>query len=244
MISNLSRWLAAASGIGALLIPTLDIAVEKTTDQRQVISIEAYGDSTLVGVVPGTDKPSHTSPLRVSRIALGMTFPHQRIILVSHARGGTSLADLMSGEDGRHAPWPQTIKASSASIIILNHGVNDARQDQPTATYRANLLTFVQEAKRYGKTVIFDTPTNSVAGGTLTAAFPKQRIEAMRQAMKDVAQAEHVTLCDEDLAIRQSGLYTLQYFPDGIHSSDDLYQLKGQTLSECLAPVIKSLIRS
>ncbi len=202
--------------------------------------VEAYGDSTMYGMVlvlsDDSYEQSKTNPPAVAQQLL-----RDNINTVARVKNeaviGTTSVQLLAGNDGAHQAWPSTMASSPATIVVINHAINDVLNTPPDK-YRQTLVSLIQEAKRAGKTVVMDTPNPVVDGGRLSRLVDSARLAQYAQIMRDVAAEQGATVCDEDKAIRDAGLNDLAHLPDGVHPNDLLYEFKGKTLAGCLSPLV------
>lgn len=107
---------------------------------------------------------------------------------------------------------------SKATHVIINHGINDALQQNPN--YKSCIQALVRTAKAKGKKVILETPNPITTG----------EIAPLVQIMKDVATQEQVPVIDQYqyLMTYLNGQPITTICPDGTHPSDQVYVLKGQ----------------
>lgn len=181
------------------------------------VSIAVYGDSTQIAPVPPSWLVSVNRPSDVAQSILGVPVKNEGV-------GGTDSGQLLHG-DGVHPPWQQEMNSSTATIVTINHGINDHRDT--LAEYRANLVELVIIAQRAGKRVVLETPNPVVVDDAPNLAL---RADAMRSVAADTG----ALLCDEYAAVEAAGLVNWQNLIDGVHPNDAMYLLKGQTLAGCL----------
>jgi lysophospholipase L1-like esterase len=182
--------------------------------------IEYYGDSTIWGWATGS---GGTQVARPAPLVFAESFPASpRQEVRNEGVSGTTACLLLNG-DGRHAEWNTQMVNSNATVVIINHAINDAKPGSgiSTATYKNCLRSLVQVAKAQGKRVILETP-NPVSGFS--------GLESYVTAMKEVAAEEQVSVIDQYQ-------YLLDYLgsrnpeeltPDGLHPTDEVYAMKGR----------------
>lgn len=198
----------------------------------KVVIVDAFGDSTMLGVGTST-APTATAQAVLVRDVNPLTQVRNEAV------SGTRSGQLLLGTDGRHQPWAMTMASSSAQIVVVNHGINDVVQGTTVEDYRRNLEELARGAKAAGKRMVFDTPNPGTPGGSQSDRVPEDRLALFAQIMRDVAAQEGAVLCDQYKTITEAGMNTLQYLPDGIHPSPALYEFKGKTLAACLSPLVK-----
>lgn len=180
--------------------------------------IEYYGDSTIWGWATGSDSVQVAKP---APQAFAEALPSSPTRYTVHNEGvsGTSACQLRNGTDGKHENWADQMQASQANVVIINHAINDLRQNESLATYRTCLRDLVVLAKQNGKRVIFETPNPITA---------QSGLDSYVQTMKSVAAENNVQVIDQYqyLLSRYSDLS--QVTPDGLHPTDAVYIQKGQ----------------
>ena len=133
----------------------------------------------------------------------------------------TGACQLLYGTDGVHPDWQTQMILTPASIVIVNHGIND--WNITLTAYRDCLRGLAQIAKTQGKRVIFETPNP-------TAQTPLSALQDRVATMKQVAQEEQIAVIDQHTYLTNllggQSIYTM--VPDGLHPSDAVYILKGQ----------------
>jgi lysophospholipase L1-like esterase len=182
--------------------------------------IEYYGDSTIWGWATGSNGVQVNKPAPLAFAEAFPASPHQEVR--NEGVSGTTACTLLTG-DGKHAEWNGQMANSTATAVIINHAINDAKPGtgESVSAYKACLLSLVQIAKAKGKRVILETP-NPVSGFT--------GLENYVAAMKDVAAQEQVSLIDQFKYLTDylNGRDTAEITPDGLHPTNDVYIMKGK----------------
>lgn len=229
----LSTAMLAACGGGGSSSPTASTgtaqnasnasqAIPTTAASNVTQVIEYYGDSTIWGMMTGTES------VRVARPApdvfAGQLPAAARYEVRNEGVSRTTACQLLNGTDGQHLPWVDQMRASAAKFVIINHAINDQRADigAPVPAYRDCLTNLARQARQRGKIVIFETPNPTDQSGA--------GLEDYVSAMKAVAAAENVPVIDQYqyLLQRLNGQDVRTLMPDGVHPSDSTYVLKGQ----------------
>lgn len=179
--------------------------------QPEAFIASAYGDST---------QAAQGQPHAASRAGAR---------IYNRGVGSTNTSQLLAGTDGLNYAWEVMMQRDEAPIVIVNHGIND--YSIAPEKYRSNLVDLVRIARSAKKIPMLEMP--NPAGETRTAlmdqiAFDVTAFEARRQAMRDVATAEGVYLCDQPRVPLQ----------DGIHPTPEGYKTKADRLASCLADLI------
>lgn len=181
--------------------------------------IDYFGDSTAHGDIGNT-------PYQVARppsVVMDENLPSNYNVR-NEAVGGASVAELLAGRDGVHAPWATTVARSNARYILMNYSINDSYEPgTTTASYKASYAQVIDIARAAGKTVILQTtnPTNN-----------SQKDVAFSTAMKEIAAQKNVPVIDVYAYLSQymaaNNLGPYQITNDGIHPNQATYILVGE----------------
>lgn len=194
-----------------VIVPQItDLSLQTNTissTQTDTIYIELFGDSIICGRNPDVSPPPGgvcnndyvtarvpTPPAELLKIYL----PQYRLHTITRSVGGSSSGNLLNGTDGVNGPWPDNI---NANIIVINHGLNDARMGVNLTEYRNNLLDLRQSISPE-QLVVWQTPTKNFF----------YNIDPYAEIMRDVAKIYNDSL--SDAASIPEWLYKL---PDGLH---------------------------
>jgi lysophospholipase L1-like esterase len=181
-------------------------------------TINYYGDSTVFGWrTSATDQVDTTAPE-----AFASALPNSSIHVVNNlGLSGQTACELLAGTNLEN-DWATEMDTSPATVVILNHGINDAVSQNRVSLdqYRTCLTSLATIARTEGKRVIFETP-NPIADQDSLAPFV--------QAMRDVAATQNLPVIDQYATLNQkyggdAGLITR----DGLHPRDEIYIEKGQ----------------
>jgi lysophospholipase L1-like esterase len=182
--------------------------------------IEYYGDSTIWGWATGSGGVQVSKPAPVAFAEAFPATPKQEVR--NEGVSGTTACLLLNG-DGKHAVWGDQMTASNATVVIINHAINDAKPGggESVAAYKSCLLSLVQIARNRGKRVILETP-NPVSGYS--------GLENYVAAMKEVAAQEQLSLIDQYKYLMDflNGRDVSEITPDGLHPTDETYVMKGK----------------
>ncbi len=181
--------------------------------------IEYYGDSTIRGYESNTGAQVATSAPEAFAAALPSS-PSQQVFNLGV--DGQTACQLFNDTD-----WANRMAASTATVIILNHGINDAVTGANLSSYRTCLTGLARTAKNEGKRVIFETPNPVDNGG----------LENYVTAMKAVATQENLPVIDQYGNLMQSGRSVRDLCPDGTHPSQAVYIEKGQYAASVYADI-------
>lgn len=183
--------------------------------------IEYHGDSTIWGYMTETSGDQVAEASRApTAFAAALPGHHQ---VENLGRNSTTACDLLRGEssyrtDPPQPGWREHMSNSDATVVIINHGINDVNQGTVGA-YRQCLNEVVDIAQAAGKVVILETP-NPVAD---------VRIEEFVEAMRDVANSQGVDLIDQYAnLIDEFTANPGEICPDGVHPTEAVYIEKGR----------------
>lgn len=193
-----------------------DVVVPKLVSSPQ--TIDYYGDSTIFGWrTSASDQVATTAPE-----AFDAALPNSSMHTVTN-RGlsGQTACELLNGIN-LERNWAAEMDQSSATVVILNHGINDAVSGNsvPVQQYASCLTDLARMAKERGKRVVFETP-NPIAEDANLAPYV--------QTMRDVASAESLSLIDQHNYLNQKYAGDANVITrDGLHPRDEIYIEKGQ----------------
>jgi hypothetical protein len=172
--------------------------------------VEYYGDSTIRGYKSGTGAQVQISAPQAFANALPSS-PRQQVFNLGV--DGQTACQLYNGTD-----WAERMAASTATVVIFNHGINDAVTGVGLSNYRSCLTGLARVAREEGKRVIFETPNPIDSSG----------LEDYVAAMKAVADNEAIPVIDQYENLMASGRPIRDIVPDGTHPADEVYIEKGQ----------------
>ena len=200
-----------------LLVPNHQIIVPNTIDistsvevinynANDIIYIELYGDSIMCGLDPDlvdddcgcTDRNIQARVPQPPARLLEIFLPQHKLIITNRSSGLSASGDLLFGTDGVNLAWPDQ---QEANIVVINHGINDARYDVPVQQYESNLRQ-LRDGLSSDKVMVWQTPTATRNFDTSDYA----------EAMKRVASDYDDIVADAHAITRWLG-----ELPDGIH---------------------------
>jgi lysophospholipase L1-like esterase len=201
----------------------------KLNSSAQVI--EYHGDSTVWGYRSGTTGERVETP---APAAFEAALPNYHTV-ENMGMNRSTACDLLEGTgfyatlwEG-YTSWQDHMAASNATVVIINHGINDmsANPDMsPEAAlgrYQGCLNQLVDIVQSNNKVVILETP-NPVAD-----ASDERRISDYVQVMRNVAEQQGVDLIDQYKELEDEfAADPVAVCPDGVHPSQEVYIDKGQ----------------
>lgn len=192
--SILAVLVAGCGGGGSSVAPS----TAPSNQPVPVVQVAAYGDST---------QAAQGQPHAASREAFTVR---------NEGVSGSYTQQLLDGTDGVHKPWSQEMAQSTASIVVVNHGINDWRY--PIAQYRANLRELVRVAREHKKLIVLEVPNQTTT--------PES--DTVRQAMRDTAAEVGAYLCEQPPVP----------LSDWAHPTSEGYAKKATRLSKCLGDLV------
>jgi hypothetical protein len=176
-------------------------------------TIDYYGDSTVYGWATQSTQVDTTAPE-----AFAAALQNSALHTVNNKGfNGQTACELLNGVNQEHN-WEAEMAQSAATVVILNHGINDAVSGD--GQYRSCLTSLAQIAKTEGKRVVFETP-NPI--DTQVDLLPYV------QAMREVAAAEGLYLIDQYAYLNQRYSSDIgSILRDTLHPTDPIYIEKGQ----------------
>lgn len=176
-------------------------------------TIDYYGDSTVYGWATESTQVATTAPEAFAE-ALQNSALHT---VNNKGFNGQTACDLLNGVN-QPRNWEAEMAQSAATVVILNHGINDAVSGD--GQYRACLTSLAQIATTEGKRVVFETPNPIDAQVNLLPYV---------QAMREVAAAEGLYLIDQYAYLNQRYSGDIgSILRDTLHPTDPTYIEKGQ----------------
>ncbi|MGF6569231.1 acyl-CoA thioesterase-1 [Paraburkholderia sp. GAS333] len=242
------KWLAGLTTLTASIcmaasaLTTLAAHADTAQKPSKQVLIEAYGDSTTLGI---TCSNGHCGPQpqnAVSYLQDELQARHGAQVRVTNdGVGGTTATQLRDGTGNRRAgptaglPWPQRLAASPAQIVLINYGINEVMQNQTPEQFYATQTSLVKTALALGKQPVLQT-SNPMPDNRLNA-----RLAAMVAMTRRVAIEQKVPLVDQ-FAYVSSLPDWKTLMSDGAHPKPDLYRLKAEQDFEVVEPLVRRLL--
>jgi lysophospholipase L1-like esterase len=235
-------WLAIsvpAVAAGLLSVALAALAGEPAAKQVQ---IDAYGDSTTLGITcsDGHCGPQAQNAVSYLQDALQAKYG-ERVRVTNYGVGGTMASQLRDGTGNRRAgastglPWRERLTASTAQIVLINYGINEVMQNQTPEQFYAAETTLVKTARALGKTPVLQT-SNPMPDNRLDA-----RLAAMVAMTRRVAAEQQVPLVDQFAYVSNLPDWK-RLMSDGAHPRPDLYRLKAQQDFQAVDPLVRRLL--
>jgi hypothetical protein len=162
---------------------------------KDIIRIELFGDDLMFGRDPDQTPPMPgvgsldnvtaripTPPDELIKVFL----PQFQLEINNRAVGNTSSGDLLNGTDGINSIWPDNIKAN---LVVINHGLHDAKANVDIQIYKNNLIA-LRQALTSGQILIWQTPTPTLTVNT--APYANAMVEVASQFNDLVADTRKI----------------------------------------------------
>jgi lysophospholipase L1-like esterase len=233
-----ARMLAAASALAALA-PNAYAGGSGATQ----VMIEAYGDSTTLGISCNDGHCAPQAQNAVTWLQNALQAAHgERVQVVNEGVGGTMASQLRDGTGPRRRgdasaglPWQKRLAASPARIVLINYGINEVMQNQtPDQFYEAE-STLVKTARALGKEPVLQT-SNPLPDNRLNA-----RLAAMVAMTRRVAIEQQVPLVDQFAYVGNLPDWKTR-MSDGAHPKPALYRLKAEQDFRVVDPLVRQLL--
>ena len=196
-------------------------------------SIEFYGDSTYYGYLLGGGRAS-PDPIATVQAALRAHYNNSAAACINSGVSGYGTSDVIAG-------WNGMVAASTADIVVVGYGANDAQGAAspaiPVESYSDNLRAMTRTARELGKVVVFTTPVPFVDYGSIGTQSKASIGVQFADAMRSVAAELSVPVIDVQKmflsALKYAGSSSL-ILSDGIHPTQDGYDAIGYYIANAL----------
>ena len=158
------------------------------------------------------------------------------VAITTRSVTGSDSTQLLLGQDGVNRVWPDDIEAD---IVLINHGIADARNNIPLSVYKNNLRALRNRLPKE-KIIVWITPTPVNSNLATWAQNSSNSIADYARAMKEVARQFGDYLVDAH-SIPNWLSYINQ---DGVHASQQGYQVYANTIIPVLKQAIRDRIKS
>jgi lysophospholipase L1-like esterase len=212
------------------------------------VVIDCYGDSTYVGADPalGLGTTAVPAPMQLQNV-LRDYYRNTSATVNNRAISGTNSTQMLAGTDGSGQTFEARVAANAGThVIFCNHCINDVQLDTPADVYKSNLIKIVEIVRKYGKTIVLETPNPyyawaSYGNGFRNAEGVKLFAGIMRQVAREmgVPLVDNYSLCEAYIA---AGNGAGVFIPDGVHPTAFGYKFKGTNMAQVLiAPEVINL---
>lgn len=219
------------------LIALLTLAISISATATEPLLIEAYGDSTTLGISCARDECEEIKANAVANLQARLRARFGDGVTVTNlGRAGTMATQLYAGIDRRPVlTWPQRIQMSRARIVTINYGINEAVQNQTLEQFYDVETSLTKAALASGKLPVLAT-SNPVLNDRLNA-----RVAMMAAITRRVAREQEVPLIEQFEYISASPTWRGN-MSDGVHPNATLYRLKAKRDFAVLEPIVRRLL--
>lgn len=204
--------------------------------QNPPSQIAIYGDSTIEGATSETGTPTVTTDNAPAQLQRMLTAAGYNAVVYNYGIGGATTGSLLNGVAGISQSWVATMSASTANLVIINEGLNDASQMyqglETMAQFTANYTQIIQIAQSYGKIVYIET------SNPRQDSIPESYQETVNAALWNVVASIPGT---RFISMNQTIVTNFPQWPQhlpgpGLHPDDTLYTYKAIVELYALAP--------
>ncbi|WGS51803.1 SGNH/GDSL hydrolase family protein [Paraburkholderia sp. D15] len=217
-------------------------AAQAAVPANAPVVIEAYGDSTTLGITCADGHCAPQSRNAVTFLQDDLQARHgERVQVTNYGVGGTMASQLRDGTGNRRAgpnaglPWRDRLATSPARIVLINYGINEVMHNQTPEQFYAAETELVKSARALGKEPVLQT-SNPMPDDRLNA-----RLAAMVAMTRRVAAEQKVPLVDQFAYIGSLPDWK-SLMSDGAHPKPDLYRLKAQQDCRVVEPMVQRLL--
>ncbi|EEA02531.1 lipolytic protein G-D-S-L family [Burkholderia sp. H160] len=234
--------LGVVSTLTLLAPATSAAAAEAQASSSTPVLIDAYGDSTTLGITCSDGHCAAQARNAVTYLQLALqAHDGERVRVTNYGVGGTMAAQLRDGSGNRRAgptaglPWRERLAASPARIVLINYGINEVIQNQTPEQFYAAETTLVQTARALGKEPVLQT-SNPMPDNRLNA-----KLADMVAMTRRVAAEQQVPLVDQYAYVSSLPDWKT-LMSDGAHPKPELYRLKAEQDYRVVEPLVRRLL--
>lgn len=160
---------------------------------KDTIRIDLFGDDLLFGRNPDSKTPPPEKPdsfnARISTPPdelIKIFLPQFQIVTNNRAKSYSTSGNLLNGTDGINGVWPDNVQAN---IVIINHGLNDAKANVGIQDYKNNLIA-LRQGLANDQILVWQTPAETLTVNT--APYANAMIEVANQFNDIVADTRKI----------------------------------------------------
>jgi hypothetical protein len=197
----------------------------------------SFGDSQVYGNSTGGGAQVALPAPAIAQNTVNTFFGNTAFTCANYGLGGTTLAQMLAGTDGSGSTFEAKIAAVAAGGVVraasCNHSCNDAKvyTAASAATYRANLVSFINICRKYGIAPILITSHPILTTSTFGTIAWSEATAKFTQIMRDTAAKHGVVLVDVYSLLQQligtDGNTGVSVLPDGAHGTQSTYTFVG-----------------
>jgi lysophospholipase L1-like esterase len=214
------------------------------------LSIEMYGDSSLDGFNVNPSDMGKESPCQLMQSAVNGKYGAGEISVNCQTPASDS-SNLVSGQYYDKGPWPQILTYDRSlktytkpvpDLVLINHNLNDIRNQRSTTEYESNLKFLVSQGLAQGvKVIVLENSvplTTQLPYGATQAVLDTQ--PAFLKLSKDVAAQLSVPYVDTYATVKAIPSWET-YITDSIHPNAALYKIISDNRFNTIVPLLDKL---
>ena len=229
IMSILAGTLSACGGGGGGSTSTVTSPTAPVLPTNTVVTVEAYGESTMVGygLPAGQDIPTYLA---------SMLCRCHNVNVINNGVPSTTAQQMFTGTDGKNLPWNQQMSSSNAKLIVLNRGINEPFNNISQAAFKATMTDVIRIARQFNKIVVLQTPNPTFTGGSLDAG-----VDLSAQTIRDLGRELNVPVDDANQRIKNmltAGGTVANLYHDTIHPGNVIYIEMARGLATIIDPLL------
>jgi lysophospholipase L1-like esterase len=223
--------------VTTILIVVSQLSFAETQKNKPIV-FEWYGDSTTSGVTFSNGKYSEipdAEPTTVQYL-LNKRFGAGTVTIINRGVAGTTANQLINGTNKYKDNFAKQLSKGTASIVIVNFGINDAYTPNYTPEmFRNDLIDLVNIAEKSGKKIVIETPNpiDNMHNAWLWEFQHQAIVVGERLGILVISQWTEI-MKNQDW---QSLL------GDKIHPTKKGYDVKSAISFNAIAPVVESILK-
>ncbi|MEM5292973.1 SGNH/GDSL hydrolase family protein [Burkholderia sp. JPY481] len=237
-----ARVLGVVSALTLFAPATSATADEPPTSSPTQLLIDAYGDSTTLGITcsDGHCGPQARNAVTYLQQAL-QAHDGERVRVTNYGVGGTMASQLRDGTGNRRTgpaaglSWRERLAVSPARLVLINYGINEVMQNQTPEQFYSAETSLVQTARALGKQPVLQT-SNPMPDNRLNA-----KLATMVAITRRVAAEQQVPLVDQYAYVSSLPDWK-SLMSDGAHPKPELYRLKAEQDYRVVEPLVRRLL--
>lgn len=231
-MKNITRLIAAT-----LLVASSQLSFATTKPNKPIV-IEWYGDSTTSGVTFSDGKYSElpdAEPTTVQYL-LNKKFGDATVTIINRGVAGTTANQLINGTNKYKDNFAKQLNQGTATIVIVNFGINDAYTPSYTPEmFKKDLIEIADITRKSGKKLIIETPN------PIDNMHNAWLWEFQHQAIVVGQQLDIPVISQWTEVMKNQNWQSL--LGDKIHPTKKGYDIKSEISFSAIEPVVDSILK-
>lgn len=165
----------------------------------------------------------------------GKSTTNYNLSVITRSVENSTSGRLLAGTDGVNGPWPDNI---DADLVIINHGMVDAKEGVSPVAYKNNLIALRNALKSdQGCIWLTPAPVNRNSINTAWGPIGTNDMSLYANAMKEVALIYGDLVADTHTMVNWLNYLT----SDGVHPTQNGYT---RLVNDLLIPVVEQYVRN